>query len=470
METKKMTYFHCAVVFLFAFFFRFVPPFGQITPYGMGILGTFIAAIYGWSTVGMSWTSLICLTAIGVSVGPNQMIAAGFNITIITMIFVFLLVAVLIETGTMNWIINTILGSKITMGKPWMTLFLLFFACFVGGILNSIIMAVIFVGVFTNLCKTLNVAPNTKLPTFLMIGSAVAMLMGQIAVPVMGNALMIMATYNAMFPEPLNLLKYMMFMFPIALYVMAVFVLLMRFVFRVDVSPLKNYDPSMVGGVQKATRDQKMALLFFTIFLVLMVLSSISTLPVAAPLAKYGMFGFIALVLCAMMLLKREDGSPFLNFNVSAAGIGWDPILMVAFIMVISNYMNTAETGISQTIMAVLMPFTQLSPVVFIVVALLFATILTNVATNLIVIVLVMPILYNFAGLVGLNATGLMCLLFVCSHIAIATPAASPVAGICMTAKEILEPATFMKYALICVPILFVALLVFGIPFSNIVF
>ena len=356
------------------------------------------------------------------------------------------------------------------MGKPWMTLFLLFFACFVGGILNSIIMAVIFVGVFTNLCKTLNVAPNTKLPTFLMIGSAVAMLMGQIAVPVMGNALMIMATYNAMFPEPLNLLKYMMFMFPIALYVMAVFVLLMRFVFRVDVSPLKNYDPSMVGGVQKATRDQKMALLFFTIFLVLMVLSSISTLPVAAPLAKYGMFGFIALVLCAMMLLKREDGSPFLNFNVSAAGIGWDPILMVAFIMVISNYMNTAETGISQTIMAVLMPFTQLSPVVFIVVALLFATILTNVATNLIVIVLVMPILYNFAGLVGLNATGLMCLLFVCSHIAIATPAASPVAGICMTAKEILEPATFMKYALICVPILFVALLVFGIPFSNIVF
>ena len=172
METKKMTYFHCAVVFLFAFFFRFVPPFGQITPYGMGILGTFIAAIYGWSTVGMSWTSLICLTAIGVSVGPNQMIAAGFNITIITMIFVFLLVAVLIETGTMNWIINTILGSKITMGKPWMTLFLLFFACFVGGILNSIIMAVIFVGVFTNLCKTLNVAPNTKLPTFLMIGSS----------------------------------------------------------------------------------------------------------------------------------------------------------------------------------------------------------------------------------------------------------------------------------------------------------
>lgn len=210
--------------------------------------------------------------------------------------------------------------------------------------------------------------------------------------------------------------------------------------------------------------------MFFVIFLVLMVLSSISTLPIAAFLNQFGMFGFIAMVLCVMMLLKREDGTPFLNFNVSAAGIGWDPVLMVAFIMVISNYMNTEATGISQTIMSVLIPFTQLNPVIFIVVALLFAAILTNVATNLIVIVLVMPILYNFAGLVGLNATGLMCLLFVCSHIAIATPAASPVAGICMTAKDILEPATFMKYAIICVPILFAALLVFGIPFSNIIF
>ena len=53
MQTNKMTYVHCAVVFVLAFFFRFLPPIGPVTPYGMGILGTFIAAIYGWSTIGM---------------------------------------------------------------------------------------------------------------------------------------------------------------------------------------------------------------------------------------------------------------------------------------------------------------------------------------------------------------------------------------------------------------------------------
>lgn len=471
METKKMTYFHCAVVFVLAFFFRFLPPVAQITPYGMGILGTFIAAIYGWSTIGMSWTSFICLTAIGITIGPNMMIASGFNVTIISMIFVFLLMAVLEETGATRWLVNTILGSKFTMGKPWLTLALLFFAAFIGGILNSMIMAVVFVGIFTTLCKNLNMTPYSKLPTLLMLGTALSLLMGQIAIPVMGNALMIMATYNAMFPEPLNLAQYMLFMIPMGFLVILSFVALMRFVFRVDVSPLKNFDPAVFGGTQKATRDQKLAMLFFVVYMILIVLSSISALgPIAAFLGNFGMFGIIAMVICVMMLLKREDGKPFLNFNISAAKIGWDPVLMVAFIMVISSYMNTEATGISQTLMSLLMPFTQLNPLVFVFVGLLFATILTNVATNLIIIVLVMPVLYNFAGMVGLNASGLMCLLFIAAHLAIATPAASPATGIMMTAKEMIKPADFMKYALISLPFLFVILLAAGIPYSNIIF
>ncbi|MBQ5863080.1 MAG: hypothetical protein IIW67_05145 [Peptococcaceae bacterium] len=471
MQTNKMTYVHCAVVFVLAFFFRFLPPIGQVTPYGMGILGTFIAAIYGWSTIGMVWPSFICLTAIGLTIGPNQMIAAGFNATILAMIFVFLLMALLEETGATTWLVNTILGSKFTMGKPWLTLFLLFGAAYIGGILNSMVMAIVFMGVFTTLCKNLNVTPYTKLPTCLMIGTALALLMGQISIPVMGNAMMIMATYNAMFPVPLNLLQYMAFMIPMGFLMMATFVCIMRFVLRVDVAPLKNFDPAMFGGTQKASRDMKLAMMFFVIYMVLVVMSSIGALgTVAAFLGKFGMFGIIAMVICVMMLLKKEDGTPYLNFHMSAAKIGWDPVLMVAFIMVISSYMNTAETGISQTLMSLLMPFTTLSPFVFIVVALFFAMVTTNVATNLIIIVMVMPVIYNFAGMVGLNASGLMCLLFIAAHLALATPAAAPPTGIMMTAKEMIKVGDFSKYALISLPILFAVLMLVGIPYSNIIF
>ncbi|MBQ2003806.1 MAG: hypothetical protein II239_02130 [Peptococcaceae bacterium] len=399
------------------------------------------------------------------------MIAAGFNATILAMIFVFLLMALLEETGATTWLVNTILGSKFTMGKPWLTLFLLFGAAYIGGILNSMVMAVVFVGVFTTLCKNLNVQPFTKLPTCIMLGTALALLMGQISIPVMGNAMMIMATYNAMFPVPLNLLQYMAFMIPMGFLMMATFVCIMRFVLRVDVAPLKNFDTAMFGGTQKASRDMKLAMMFFVIYMVLVVMSSIGALGApAAFLGKFGMFGIIAMVICVMMLLKKEDGTPYLNFHMSAAKIGWDPVLMVAFIMVISSYMNTAETGISQTLMSLLMPFTTLSPFVFIVVALFFAMVTTNVATNLIIIVMVMPVIYNFAGMVGLNASGLMCLLFIAAHLALATPAAAPPTGIMMTAKEMIKVGDFSKYALISLPILFAVLMLVGIPYSNIIF
>lgn len=260
-------------------------------------------------------------------------------------------------------------------------------------------------------------------------------------------------------------------MIPMGIFVLAFFVVLMRFIFRVDVTPLKEFDPSLVGEQKPITRDQKMAIAFFLIYMVLIVVSSIAALgPVAAFLGKFGMFGTISMVICVMMLLKREDGTPFLNFHRSCAKIGWDPVLMVAFIMVISSYMNTADTGISQTLMSLLMPFTQMNPLVFIVIALLFAVILTNVATNLIVVVLIMPVLYNFAGMVGMNSSMLILLLFIFSHLAICTPAAAPPNGICMTATDIIRPTDMMKYAVICLPLLFIFVLAVGIPFASLIF
>lgn len=469
MDYKKSDMVHFVVVFALCFLFRFLPPIGQITPYGMGILGTFIAAIYGWSTVGMAWTSFMCLAGIGLTIGFNEVATAGFNATIMAMLFVFLLMAVLEETGSITWTINSILNSKFTKGKPWMTLGLLFMACYVGGILNSMVMSIVFVGVFTNICKNLNITQYTKLPTFMMIGCALAMMMGQIGVPVMGNALMLIATYNAMFPEPLNFAKYMLFMIPMGILIILFFILLMRFIFRVDVQPLKDFDPSLLGEKKAATRDQKIAITFFVVYMSLIVISSISALgPIAKFTGKFGMFGSIIVLICIMMLLKREDGSPFLNFRVAASKIGWEPVLMVAFIMVISSYMNTEATGISPTLMGLLTPFTSLNPLVFIVLALFFATVLTNVATNLIIVVLIMPILFNFAGMVGMSATMLILLLFIFSHLAIATPAAAPPTGVCFTATEIIKSGDMMKYAIICLPLLFIFVLLVGIPYATV--
>lgn len=471
MSVKKVKWIHYIIVFALCFFFQYLPPIGQITPYGMGILGCFLGAIYGWTTIGIAWTSFMSFAGISVVVGVDAVVSAGFNSTVIAMIFVFLLMAVLDETGSITWLVNSILGSNFTKGKPWRTLMLLFLAVYVGGILNSMVMAVVFVGVFTKICKNLNISPFTKLPTFMMIGAAIALLMGQVGIPVMGNGLMLIATYNATFSNPLNFGKYMLFMIPIGLLTIGFFLVLMRFLFRVDVTPLKEYRAELIGGRQTITKDQKLAIGFFLIYMVFMVLSSLTILePLTSYLAKLGMFGIISIVICVMMLVHNSEGKPILNYYSACGKIGWDPVLMVAFIMVISAFMNIEETGVSQTLATLLTPFTQLNPIVFVILALLFAVLLTNVMTNLIVVVIVMPVLYNYSLIAGLNPTMLIIMLFLFSHLAICTPAAAPATGICMSATEIIKASDMMKYACICLPLLFIFDLIVGLALAQLIF
>ena len=44
---------HYLITAIICFGFGLIPPFGGMTEYGMGVLGAFIGAIYGWSTIGM---------------------------------------------------------------------------------------------------------------------------------------------------------------------------------------------------------------------------------------------------------------------------------------------------------------------------------------------------------------------------------------------------------------------------------
>lgn len=412
----------------------------------------------------------MCLVGIGLSIGANQMIAACFNMTVIGMLFIMFIVHKLNSTGATTWIVNSILSSNFTKGKPWLTLAMLFLACYMGGVLNSMIMAIVFVGIYTTLFNSLKVPAYSKLITCTLIGSALAIMMGQIGIPVMGNALMLIAICNAMMPIPLDFVAYMIFMIPMGIAVILFYIVLMKFVFRVDVTPLKEFDPSIFGEKKSATKDQKMAIFFFVLFMALAVCSSVAVLgPVYAFLGQFGLFGFAAVCICIMMVIKGEDGKPFLNFHEAAATVGWDAVLMVGYIMVISTYMNTPETGISQTLMGLLTPFTSLNPLVFIVLALFFGMILTNIATNLIIVAMIMPVLFNFAGLVGMDPVMLILLLFIFSHFALATPAAAPPTGIFYTATDLIKPGDLTKYALITLPLLFIFALIVGIPYANLV-
>ena len=142
---------------------------------------------------------------------------------------------------------------------------------------------------------------------------------------------------------------------------------------------------------------------------------------------------------------------------------------MVGYIMVCAQYMMGADAGISAAMAKLIMPFMALPPIVFLVVALAIGVVLTNVANNMIVCILIMPFMVNFGSMIGLAPTGMVALLFFMAQFAIATPAASPVTAVAMT-QEMADPRVMTKFALKIVPFLFIFGIAIGWPVAQIIF
>ena len=107
---------------------------------------------------------------------------------------------------------------------------------------------------------------------------------------------------------------------------------------------------------------------------------------------------------------------------------------------------------------------------VFIVVCMTFCMLLTNVANNMLATVLCMPFMVNFATMIGMNPIGMVCLLFIVSEFALATPAASPVTGVAFSYTDWVSSGKMMKYGILLSGILFAIFMVIGFPIANFVF
>lgn len=463
---------HYIIVAFFCLGFRYLPGFAGITPMGMGILGCFIGAIYGWSVLDMIWPSVIGMLGMGLIVGVNEMASATFgNYIIVCMMFVFPALGIMTSTGAMDYLVNKALTNKLTLGKPWMTVSVLLMACLFLATLNSIIICVIFCTFFKNILDQIGAERYSKLATFLYLGIAIACSLGQVMIPFMGQAFALVGAYNAMFNQTFNFALYFLMSIPMSIIMMIVYVLIMRFVFRVDVSPFKNLTADMLGESQKCTKDQKKAMIFFVLWMAVILCSCLTFFgPLYRIFSTFGVTGIAMLLVICVMLVKKDDGTPLLDFREEAKTMSWDSLLLTAFVLLMSTYMSLPETGISAALAKVLQPFTNLSPMIFIILALTFTAIVTNFANNMVMAIIVMPFLYNYAVMIGMDPTGIIVLLFMMAQFAIATPGASALAGICFANQDVVKSKDMMKYGFLTVPILIVFGLMCGLTLQALIF
>ncbi len=465
-----------AIAICLMLFFGSLPPIGGITPLGMQILGIFLGAIWGWCTVDLVWPSVLALTLLGFTGYTSVVGAFGAlfsNQNVLVVLFFMIIAEMINQSGLGTFIAHKLLGLKFTQGRPWLFSLML---CYVAAIATPLIKfapAILLCwGFLYNICETTGYKKGDKWPMYMVFGIIYSVSFSAALVPTYAGVqvnigLMMGAFPDASFPygtfELLTLL--------VTVITPALYILTCKYVFRPDVSKLKDTDFSQYSQSEKMTTTQKIVAIYVVALIVCLLATSFvtKTAPVIGILAQLGVLG-VTVVFLVIGILVHSEGRPLINFNVMASkGILWNVIIMLGTALTLAGALSSDGTNVKQALGMLLSPiFSDYSPYLFLLVFSIIAMILTNFISNGVVSAIVFPLAFPFAQTIGFSPVALTGLMIFSASLAIMLPSASPVGAMLYSNTEWIKPKDCIRLALVCMVTFAVLLAVLFVPLSMI--
>lgn len=490
MKKIKTSYIHFAIGFLIMIAFRLIPigTLPKVTEVGLQIMGIFVATIYLWSTIDPLTSSLFAITMIAVSdfATAGEVLATCFgNPVVVQMFFLMIFMGGLTNRKLTVYIGRWLMTRKIVEGKPWVftTVILVgtyIMSVFIGAFAPIFLFWPVLYGVF----EDVGFKKTDNYPKIMIIAVVIAALIGFPVPPYMGNGLALLGNYRGLLQNFPVLMKMSGVMASNAIYFIGCFVmglllliatiLVMKLVFKPDVTPLENITIEMLerNPLPSMNKAQKTYGVFLIIFIFCMLVPSLlPTLPVLSFLNtnSYVIPTLLTTLLC---LISFEDG-PILKINeVMGKDFAWPTFLLCTSAILIGGVLTNEVTGITPFLNTVLSPiFSGMSGFVFTIALLLVAIVLTNICNSLVIGMILQPVVLTYCVSANVNPAPIITLLiFTVLLSAACTPAASPFAAMLFGNKEYLTSGDVYKYTLVFVAVETVIILVIGIPFINLLF
>lgn len=436
---------HVVIIFTLMFGFKYIPPIGTISPLGMQVIGIFAGIIYGWTTMGMIWPSLLGIFALGLLPG-NGMVdtfkaALGDRITVA--VFMFLLFAGLIErVGLSSFIANWCISRKFVQGRPYAILAMF---CLAGGLIAAFVNLfagmILMWSVFYSFCKQVGFKMEDTFPRVALIAIIYISCMAGGILPFMGLSFLIIGQQFAFLGIPMNYICFTIMQLIMVLFAGVLYFGAAKFIIRPDVSRLQDTTAFSIETV-KMTKPQKMVLFLLGILMLLLFLPGI--LPKAWAITEFlkalDIAAPVALVLVAYYIINLNN-EEVVTFSEMAASVNWGLVLMFATVAPLSAAVANPESGILSYISVQLGAiFKGMNPYLFTIMIILIASVITQFANNVAIVLMVMPIMYTFAIQLGANPLVLSVLCVFNLNIAFCTPAASGAAAMIFSNREWIPP------------------------------
>lgn len=480
-------YIHYIIGLAIMFGFRLIPEgvLPGVTTIGLSILGIFIGTIYLWSTVDPLTSSLIALVMVAFSgFAPiASFTASAFGTPVVVQLFFLMIfIAGLTNRRVTDYIGRFLITRKFIEGRPWVfTAVILYGTFLISLFVNAFTPIFLFWPVVYSVAKEVGFEKDSKYVKLLLHAIVICALIGFPVPPYMSNGLALLSNYRGLIAQFPNLAamgdaimvsdaSYFIGCFAMGVVEVALVMLLMRFVWKPDVSPLKNVTVEMINKnpLPPMNKAQKCYTYFLGIFIFIMLVPSLlPNVPVLSFLNQNSLL--LGALLVTILCVIRFDDGPVLRIGPTMGEFAWPTYFLCVAAIYLGNVLTNEATGITVLLNTILGPiFNGMTTTVFTIAIIIVCVLLTNISNSLVIGMILQPVILTFCNANSINPAAIVSLMiFAVLSTACATPAASPFAAMLFGNKEYLSSGEIYKYSglVILVEVLFI--LIVGMPLLN---
>ncbi len=479
-STRNRLYFiHAAIAITIMIFFRFIPPFGEMTPLGMELLGIFIGLLWAWIKCDMVWPSVLAFIFLGFSSytpsGTVSLSAAFGNPLIQLILWLLVFSAILMVSGISEQIAQRLIASKYTKGRPWVLSIVILAAVYVGAAFGAAFALILICWEFVYvISEQVGYSKDDKWPKMMIVSIVFTSCVGLVVMPF---SVGVVATFGYLTAASdglvgnYNYFSYLIFGLFFSFVILAIFMLINKYIVRPDLSKLREVNVDM-GEIPPFNTKQKLAVGALIVLVLVTVLPSILPANIQAYMNMIGTPLLVLAVPAFITIFRDKQGKPYFTFQeLASGGIFWNMMFMVAAAITMGSAISSPEAGFNATFISAFMPILSgMSPYMFTLVIIVVTLILTNLINNAVTGAIMVPLMYSFSTAVGANPLLITALIIFASNLGLLLPSASPVGAMLAGNKEWIKPNDVFYYCSLYILAVIIAVATIGIPIGNLFF
>lgn len=437
-EKKKLgagvkRYIHIAAMLAITLGIGFLcPTFGQVTRFGMQVLGVFVGVLYGWIAFDLIFSSIfgyVMLAAMGIMPAADALVTGFGNSNLVVVMAAMVFNGALDACGVTTAIANFLVSRKLFRKNPWLLVIGLIASSYIMGLMGVHLAACFLLwAVVVKIADENNIPKGDSFITFMILMICAAGFAGIFSLPFRATSMIFESYFINTMQMQFDTAAFVIVAISFSVCVLSLMILLAKFVFRLDASKFVMNE-NVVERYAAATVNskQKIGLVTLITYMVILLLPSFfSNMPGAAFINSLGVGGMSCLGMLVLGAVSLKD-EPIVSLGKTwTKSIDWNLILLLSVTFPIAEVMRSADAGIMATVVGFMKPIVSALGINgFMIVSMLLLGILTQVTHNIVLAAMFTPFLCPLIQQMGGNPYVMWFLMYFSLNASYVTPAAS---------------------------------------------